>query len=269
MYHIASISRLCTMYAVIDGHGGKLAAGHCVNYLASSISRQPTFSTDLHAAIEAGVAAVHTEFCARTDAKAAGTDGACVTLLIVRDNIATVANIGDCRAVLLGDGGRCVALTTDHKMSSNAEKARIRTEGGAVALSKLEGTFSFSRSIGDARHPLLSCEPDCHSWELGQCDKMVVLATDGLWDVLPTADLPAVVRATDSPDPQTVAQRLLAEANLRGSTDNATVVCVDLRQRNAGNGTPTGDLGAKSVGPLSGPSPVGDVGSLPWPPPAR
>jgi serine/threonine protein phosphatase PrpC len=55
----------------------------------------------------------------------------------------------------------------------------------------------------------------------------VVLATDGVWDTLPPEDAAALVRDT-AKDPRMCAQRLVGEAALRGSRDNATALVVFL-----------------------------------------
>jgi len=60
----------------------------------------------------------------------------------------------------------------------------------------------------------------------------VVLATDGVWDTLPPEDAAALVRDT-AKDPRMCAQRLVSEAALRGSRDNATAAVVFLASAGA------------------------------------
>ena len=58
---------------------------------------------------------------------------------------------------------------------------------------------------------------------------LVLVHVTGLWDVVNTEEVPAIVRQGSLPDVHTVAQRLVTEASLRGASDNVTVLCIDFR----------------------------------------
>ena len=94
-------------------------------------------------------------------------------------------------------------LTIDHKPESNGEKARINARGGRVAQAQdFRGRFSgpqrvwvkalnspglaMSRSIGDcvAHSVGCACEPDITHTTLMPNDKIVLLASDGIWEFL-------------------------------------------------------------------------------------
>lgn len=61
-------------------------------------------------------------------------------------------------------------------------------------------------------------------------DKYLVLATDGLWDVMSNAEVGALLTMTNR-SMQKIADFLVQEASVRGSTDNITVVVLDLKKR--------------------------------------
>lgn len=61
------------------------------------------------------------------------------------------ANAGDSRAVCCRGGGRPVALSYDHKPDDEAEEQRIRSAGGYVSGSRVEGDLAVSRGLGDFR----------------------------------------------------------------------------------------------------------------------
>ena len=87
-----------------------------------------------------------------------------------------------------------------------------------------------TRCIGDRplRHLGLSAEPEVTVTPLGSGDKALVLASDGLWDVMPHSRvLHCLERTAKSPD--LIAKRLLTEALDRGTTDNTSVAVVFLR----------------------------------------
>jgi serine/threonine protein phosphatase PrpC len=80
----------------------------------------------------------------------------------------------------------------------------------------------------------LIAEPELKSIEVTTDDKFLIMACDGLWDVLTHAKavnfvLACVRRAEDKnavPDWQEIARKLVDRAFKRGSTDNITAVIV-------------------------------------------
>lgn len=99
-----------------------------------------------------------------------------------------VANIGDSRAVL-SSNKVAVELTRDHKPYDATERARIAALGETV---EWDGyvyrvrDLSLSRAIGDRfAKPAVSSEVDISRYEVNaNKDEFVVLASDGLWDVM-------------------------------------------------------------------------------------
>jgi serine/threonine protein phosphatase PrpC len=50
---------------------------------------------------------------------------------------------------------------------------------------RVNGEINVTRSLGDKRlKGILSAEPDIATYRLNEQDRMLVLATDGLWSVL-------------------------------------------------------------------------------------
>ena len=86
------------------------------------------------------------------------------------------------------------------------------------------------QTIGDAplRHLGLTSMPELTSVPIGPHDKALVLASDGLWDVMPDARVLHCLRHT-AKSPDLLAKRLLQEALDRGTDDNTSVVVVLLR----------------------------------------
>lgn len=63
--------------------------------------------------------------------------------------VITVANLGDCRAVV-SRRGKALDITTDQKPSSSAETERIEAAGGHVCgEGYLNGVLGVSRAIGN------------------------------------------------------------------------------------------------------------------------
>lgn len=90
--------------------------------------------------------------------------------------------------------------------------------------------LAVSRAIGDvALQPYVTCEPELISHKLADEDEYLVLATDGVWDVLSNEQVARLVRNTAPRGFLECAKVLCSEALIMGSTDNVTVLVVDLK----------------------------------------
>ena len=163
------------------------------------------------------------------------------------------ANIGDSRAVL-SRSRKALSLTTDHKPNSPKEKARIEAQGGSViwcglvdklglpietqGVYRVNGNLALSRAMGDrSERPAVTAEPDITRVQLVEQDEFIVLATDGLWDVMSSQEVVTYIHAVldthnDPSKPdfrrkalyENMANLLVAEALKRGTMDNVTIV---------------------------------------------
>lgn len=178
--------------------------------------------------------------------------GSCVSAVWIHDNKSErhfiTSNIGDCRAVLSRNSS-AVDLSRDHKPNDPYEKARIESVGGVViwdgirerngepvpgtGVYRVNGRLSLSRAIGDrAERPAVSADPEITIITMTQDDEFVVVATDGLWDVLSSADVVALVHSlmeSDGVEGDQIVQLLVEEALRRGSNDNITVIIIWLK----------------------------------------
>ncbi|KAJ0962609.1 hypothetical protein J5N97_027731 [Dioscorea zingiberensis] len=155
-----------------------------------------------------------------------------VAALILRDKL-FVANAGDCRTILCRSG-HPFPMTKDHVASCPDERARVIKEGmevrwqvdtWRVGLAALQVT----RSIGDDDlKPAVTAEPEITETSLSPDDEFLVMASDGLWDVLSNEDVISIIKDTVK-EPAMCSKRLATEAAERGSKDNITVIVVFLR----------------------------------------
>lgn len=59
--------------------------------------------------------------------------GSCAVVVLIVEDMCYVANVGDSRAVMSGDGGKRVfPLTRDHKPADENERSRIVEAGGQI-----------------------------------------------------------------------------------------------------------------------------------------
>lgn len=121
----------------------------------------------------------------------AGTT-ACVALFI--EGKLYVANAGDSRAVLCRDR-KAFPMSFDHKPEQDKEKERIEKAGGWVtAMGRVCGNLNLSRCIGDLKYKqnknidvsqqIITAEPDVRVVDIEKEDLFLVVACDGVWDIL-------------------------------------------------------------------------------------
>ena len=130
----------------------------------------------------------------------AGCTAVCAMVL---GNQLVVANAGDSRCVL-SRSGKAIALTEDHKPTNDEEFDRICKAGGFVADGRVNGSLNLSRALGDLDYKsvsalppeaqMVTANPEIRSIELTPDDEFLILACDGIWDVLTNQEAVEFVR---------------------------------------------------------------------------
>ncbi|PAN50413.1 hypothetical protein PAHAL_9G518100 [Panicum hallii] len=125
--------------------------------------------------------------------------GSTAVVAVVGPRHLVVANCGDSRAVLCS-GGAAIPLSADHKPDRPDELERIHAAGGRVIFwdgARVFGMLAMSRAIGDSYlKPFVISDPEVRVVERkdGE-DEFLILASDGLWDVVSNEVACKVVRA--------------------------------------------------------------------------
>lgn len=180
------------------------------------------------------------------------TVGTTAVVAVISSSHIIVANCGDSRAVLCR-GKQAVPLSVDHKPNREDEYARIEAEGGRVIQwngYRVFGVLAMSRSIGDRYlKPWIIPVPEVKIVPRMKEDECLILASDGLWDVMTNEEAcdaarkrillwhkkngstPVPPHKGEQSDPaaQAAAEYLSKLALQKGSKDNITVVVVDLK----------------------------------------
>ncbi|EGD78411.1 hypothetical protein PTSG_09107 [Salpingoeca rosetta] len=156
-----------------------------------------------------------------------------------------VANLGDCRAVLCRDG-RAVPLSVDHKPSRRDEAKRIKEAGGRVvevygisrATTQHRDRYggapplmlAVSRSFGDytlkVPHPIVSYQPETRIERVGPNDYFLLLACDGVWDVLSNQEAINIAKEHYT-KPDEAARAVIQAAYDKRSNDNLTAMVIE------------------------------------------
>lgn len=214
-------------FAVLDGHGGKQAAEFCEKVLAENFRQALNTSEFVGEAIDKSFAATDAGL---RDASILYPGCTCIVAFIREEPDKSVTlftgNVGDARAVL-SRNGLAVRLSYDHKASDVNERKRINETGGFIIRDRVNGTLAITRALGDIpMKEFVVSHPFTTETKLTETDKRLILACDGIWDVMSDQEALDVIK--DEKDPQVAANKLLQEALTKGTTDNLTVMVIDI-----------------------------------------
>lgn len=225
------------LVGIFDGHGGPKCAELCASMFPSlfadalrSPNSQKTKDTRNYLHPQSSMAAMRQAFNRlQRHALQLQLDDGCtaITTLFSYGSI-VVASVGDCRAVVFRRDESYLALSWDHKPFDSSEYLRIRRLGGFVTEEqRVNGVLATSRAIGDTSlQPYVTYEPQLTSYTTSSDDLFLVVACDGLWDVLSEEDVFNIASKCSSPF-EAAAQLRDCAYNI-GSTDNITVVVAAL-----------------------------------------
>ncbi|CAL0305760.1 unnamed protein product [Lupinus luteus] len=254
-------------FGVYDGHGGSQVANYCRDRLHLALAEEIEFFKEglivgnTKDDCQDQWKKAFTNCFLKVDAEVGGnanyepvapeTVGSTAVVAIICSSHIIVSNCGDSRAVLCR-GKEPMALSVDHKPNRDDEYARIEAAGGKVIQwngHRVFGVLAMSRSIGDRYlKPWIIPEPEVTFLPRAKNDECLILASDGLWDVMTNEEacdiarrrillwhkkngsaLPSVRGEEIDPAAQAAAEYLSNRALQKGSKDNITVIVVDLK----------------------------------------
>merc|ERR1711978_618902 len=157
---------------------------------------------------------------------------------LISEKYVIIANCGDSRGVCCVSGKPALA-TQDHKPSNEPEKERIQNAGGSVMIQRVNGSLAVSRALGDFEYKnvdgkgpteqLVSPEPEFYiKTREEDLDQFLVLACDGVWDVMTNEDICSFVnarmRVTDNLEQ--IANEVIDTCLHKGSRDNMSIIII-------------------------------------------
>lgn len=214
------------MFGVFDGHGGSRAAEYLKEHLFENLLKHPQFMTDTKLAISETYQQTDVDFL-ESERDTYRDDGSTASTAVLVGNHLYVANVGDSRTVI-SKAGKAIPLSEDHKPNRCDERKRIENAGGVVMWAgtwRVGGVLAMSRAFGNRMlKQFVVAEPEIQDLEVDEEFELLVLASDGLWDVVPNEDAVALARTGE--EPEIAARKLTETAFTRGSADNITCIVV-------------------------------------------
>jgi serine/threonine protein phosphatase PrpC len=241
-------------FAVYDGHGGNKVSKYLKNNLSQYFMKKnikyPLSESRINKIfdhLQKKLAINHKDFAYET-----GSTCLIVIIYYTKNNRHMhVINLGDCRAVICSND-LPIPLSKDHKPNWPDELNRIKKLGGEIYFDGHDYRIinqSVSRSFGDIdAYPYVIHRPDTFKYKLSSNDKFIILACDGLWDVMENHEVINFILSmvnlkkkknikniyegfydVISKDKRQNLAKVLAEyAISKGSTDNITIIIIFL-----------------------------------------
>lgn len=235
-----------SLYGVFDGHGGSYISKRLRNSITNILVPRLKVSGDLQKIITDTFVDIDKEYYNQWRRNLFGTDGSTASIVIQKQNILYFVNLGDSRTVLYDSNGGVFYSTTDHKPAHSTERERITSTrydvittdvpriGGLLAVSRSFGDFIYKIDERDVYNPqyAVSTVPDIHRIDISTIigDRLIVSATDGLWDVFTNEEVYRFIQTHKKKGMayKTIFRNLINSAYTKGSTDNISIVYVEL-----------------------------------------
>jgi len=157
-------------------------------------------------------------------------------MVLVKEGTIYTANLGDSRAVI----GSCskdetcaLEVSIDHKPTREGEKERILAAGGKIERSMVDDKevgpyrvwkaeedipgIAITRSFGDlVAHKIgVSADPEITSKDIDGDDKFIVMGSDGVWDVMSSAEAVGFILSLPINEKETAAEKMVSECRER------------------------------------------------------
>lgn len=205
------------IFAVFDGHGGSYASSISANMIHSHL--KSNLSEDFRETMKVAVSNVVSELRQKRS-----VDGSTMCLVRIEEEKITCANIGDSRSIVILHDNTVKQLSNDHKPGNRTEVVRLREKGSHVLKGRVLGRLAVARAIGD--FTVKGVDAEIEFTEIPtESVKRIIIGCDGLFDVVSNEDC---LKISDGKAPSIAAATLRDVAFSRGSTDNISVIVIDI-----------------------------------------
>ncbi|KAI3384639.1 hypothetical protein SNEBB_009386 [Seison nebaliae] len=232
------------MFGVFDGHGGVVSARFAKEHLISTLVSQQKYAKNVREALVQTYLDLDDKMRSDESVKRDMSGTTAITVLL-KNNIIYCANVGDSRAIA-SYNGEVHSLSMDHKPTIPNEAKRINTAGGFVEFGRVNGNLALSRALGDfsfktnsmlnPEEQMVTAYPDINTRHLTEDYEFIVIACDGIWDVMTNEEVLNFVRLriAQGHEPGTICEQLMNKCLAPRfhvdavGCDNMTVVIVCL-----------------------------------------
>lgn len=215
-------------FGIFDGHGGNKVSEYLKANLLNNIRKEKSITKGFE----------------KTDSEISKNNqiaqqGSTAITAFIKNKTLSIANVGNSRA-LISQNGKAIAISEDQNTKNQNEIKRIKKAGGFFWNQRVCGYLIPTRSFGDfleipaeykktiSVKALIQPIPEIIKLELSDEYEYLILASDGLWDVVENQEAIELIKSYKTL--QEVSEHLINLAISKGSEDDITVIVVDLKK---------------------------------------
>ena len=230
----------CSYFGLFDGHSGKEVGMYLMEnlhkILHQKIKEENINNEILKQIVINSFEQIDKEINLKNFRNETGSTG--TILLLYKDPTSPsnksflCANVGDSKAYLITKK-EMILLTKDHKCCDANEVKRIRDKGGIVFRERVFGTLMLTRSFGDKemkKYGVLST-PDIYIKNVEKDDLFIVIASDGVWDVVEENEILKMTQ--DGISSNDFSKKIVNLAKERDTHDNISCIVIKLNKNNS------------------------------------
>ena len=140
------------------------------------------------------------------------------------------ANIGDSSGYLINKSN-IKLITKHHKCEDASEVKRIRDQGGIVFQGRIFGKLILTRTLGDKEMKKYGVipEPDFYIKKIEKDDFFVIIASDGIWDVINEGELFKIGNEKKLSS-EAFSKKIMDIAKERDTRDNSSCIVIKVNK---------------------------------------
>ena len=212
-----------SLFAIFDGHNGAIVSEFLQKNFAKTL-RKNLELTQFKIEESLGNSFIEIDSELKKNKKLKMT-GSTATIVLIDNNLIYCANVGDSTCYYLSID-EIKQLSIQHNIKNKKEVDRIKKNNGLIFNGRVFGSLSVTRAIGDfdfkdagvVAIPTISREKICDK------SKFVILASDGLWDVISKDD--AFEMSKNMENAKGFCEMLVKDAIDKGTGDNVSCIVI-------------------------------------------
>ncbi len=206
------------LFVLADGMGGhnagEVASALAVNLVSSLIEEELQSGVHPVELVRTAITKANAIILNKSESKSAWTEmGTTLVVALVADRQMVIGHVGDSRVYSIANR-QIAQLTEDHTFVADWIKKGLLTKEQARKHHQRHGLTEAIGITEDIQVEILVRQR--------QKDECLLLCSDGLTDMLDDEEILKLVESAK--DPQDACNNLVQNANLRGGTDNITVI---------------------------------------------
>ena len=217
------------LFIIFDGHGGSKVCDYSKDRLPEIIEKLIKQNSNLN--LENILTSSFLKLDEELKFEETEHVGSTVTLVLLSQEkgkrVLFCANLGDSRSVIVSSLS-AKRLSYDHKATDQSEIERVRKSGGIIFNGRVLGQLMLTRALGDysLKKQGVIATPFIQKHFLSDKDKYLVIASDGVWDVINDDEIFKFSLRVENADE--LAKIILKNALFRGSMDNISCLVIKL-----------------------------------------